>query len=631
MSMRKMDLEAFKHFMGAYKQQWDLNKYYRTQYDEDLEMYLGYRPGNRYPFAYSEFFNKLLPRSLTILSKMLEQLYQGGTGDLVSVRPRKRQDVERAPRVQGLLNFQLENLNSIDMMGGSYLFNLMWMSNAINWGKGIAKVYWRKEERISPKRIQLPIPKMENGMIVGVDTIDHLMEEKQTVYNAPYAEVLHNKLFVPHPHYKSIQKMPFVFCVYKKPLDYIRKRQKEGTFRNVKEIGWSSREQRSTSGYGMDSYEEFAKSIEIDGALTFDDFSSDRLSPNVDLIEGYGKYIFPEDESSYEVGSGVKIKGIESEAIVHIANYKALLSLEKNKYGFRPFFDIGCYMHPELYWDLGLIRIGKGIQEQYNTLANTRMQNAMMLVNQMLKVNIDADIDPAALVWKPFGLIPVDEMTDVEPLVVPDVSQTQVFREQEQFLESTIADMTGMYAYGMGQTPTRQEHVGTIYSLQSMGEARTKLLLMTMDHTGFRPFLHYMMHLNTFHLPKDFEVKINTSSGQQFVPLFPGDVHPEYDFSARYTSMEPALGKQARMQNLLQLMATWQNSPYLQHLQWMKAIMELMDFQNVDQYLKSEQQLQQEQQQAQQAQLQALMSQQQFQSAESSKKIQGDLIKELIK
>jgi hypothetical protein len=74
-------------------------------------------------------------------------------------------------------------------------------------------------------------------------------------------------------------------------------------------------------------------------------------------------------------------------------------------------------------------------------------------------------------------LIPVEDMNDVEPLITPDMTQTGVFREQEEFFKSTIEDMTGMYRYNMGATPTRQENVGTMYSLQAMGESRVKLVI----------------------------------------------------------------------------------------------------------------------------------------------------------
>jgi len=535
-----------------------------------------------------------------------------------------------------LLNYQLESLNDVDMQGGSYIFNFAWLFNAVTFGKGICKLYWRKEERIAPRRIQVPFPQFDQaGRLVGMGQKQMTIEMPQVVYDGPYGEVLHNKLFNPHPHYRSIQKMPFVGTVYKRSIDYVKRMADKKVFKNIKNLGWSGTE--GASAYGEDSAEAFAKSLSIERASQkeLNQMINDRKTPEIDIIEGYGRYIFPGDDRPYEVGSGYKIKGKESEAIVHIGNYKTILSLQKNTYGVRPFFDIGAYYHPELYWDIGIIRLGKDLQEQYNNLGNLRFQNAMMMVNQMLKIRQDADIDPASLIWKPFGLIPVEEMGDVEALITPDVSQTQTFKEQEQFFEDCLADITGMYQYNMGQTPPRQEHVGTIYSLQNMGEARTKLLMMTMDHMGFRPFLKYMMLLNTWHLPEGKEARINTNQGQTFQPLFAGDIHVDYDFSARYTAMEPALGKQFRTEQLIQYAQMWQQSPYLQQYQFMKAIMELMDFHDSDRYLKTPQQVQQEQMAMIQQQVQMQMQQAQMQDVlaakQSEREIQRDVVKGLLK
>jgi len=638
--MNKKELEAFQHFIKAYKHQYDLNQYARDAYDEDLEYYINYRNEADYPLAYDMFFPLLLPRIQTMLARMLGQLYQSGNTDFVAVRPRKRTDVDRAPRVQGLLNYQLETLNDIDMQGGSFLFHLQWLTAGLSWGKGIAKVYWRKEERIAPMRVQIPVPVYgPMGNIVDIQTNDMLVEAPQIVYDAPYAEVMHNKLFVPHPYYRSIQKMPFVFCVYKRSVDYLRDMQQKGTykFKNIKEIGWNS-DKGNTMGYtgkgsgvADDSAEAFAKSIELEGVLGESLFSSDRYAPEVDVIEGYGKYIFPEDDSPYEIGSGVKIKGKQSEAIVHIANYKTLLSIQKNTYGFRPFFDIGCYMHPELFWDIGIIRLGKALQEQYNTLANTRYQGAIQLMAPMLQVRQDADIPPESLIFKPFGLVPVEQIDqDVKPLYVPD-SYGDTFREQEEFFKSVVEDATGMYRYNMGETPSRQEHVGTIYSLQQMGESRMKLILMGMDYMGFQPMLKYMMLLNTWHLPSNFESRIRTQKGDDFTPLFAGDIHNDYDFTARYTAMEPALGKQFRAQNLIQFYQLWAQSPYLQHFEFMKSIMQMLDFHDTDRFLKTPQQVMQEMQMQAQQTAQAEMASASLQDMLAAKQSQREMTRDVVK
>lgn len=632
--MNKLERRALEHFLPLYKRQWDQNQYNRTNYDEDLEYYLGYRNQYKYPFAYNEFFNKILPTIMTVMSRFMDQLYQ--SDNLISVRARTRNDVERKNIVEGLLNYQMETMNDIDMQGGSYLTMFKWLFNALVFGKGIIKPYWRKEERIMPRRIALPVPQFDDmGRIIGMETLDHLSMESQILYDQPYVEVLHNKLFVPDPSYKNIQQMPAVFCVYRRSMDYIKRMADKEIYRNIKEIPWQgsgSTGGAGITGYGSDSAEAFAKSLNIEGALEIQHLTnsdSKSMAPLVDIIEGYGKFIF--DTAPYEIGSGIKIKGKEEEAIVHIANYKTIIRLEKNQYYYRPFFDIGAYLQPEMFWDVGITRLIKGIQEQYNNLANLRMQNANMLVNQMLKVRESSDIDPASLISKPFGLIPVEEMTDVEPLIIPDVGQTQVFREQEQFFDATIQDMTGVYDFMKGTTPQRQERVGVVYSLQSVGEARTKLLLMTMDHMGIRPLLKYMMILNTYHLPNGAEFRFTDRQGDNFKQVFTGDIHPDFDFSARYTAMEPALGKQFRAQQLIQYAQLWQQRPELNHYQFMKSIMELLDFKDSDRYLKSPEQLMQEQQQA--IRLQMMMAQQETQKEMNLEQLKGnmDIQKEVVK
>ena len=158
---------------------------------------------------------------------------------------------------------------------------------------------------------------------------------------------------------------------------------------------------------------------------------------------------------------------------------------------------------------------------------------------------------------------------------------------------------------------------------------------MTMDHQGFRPFLKHMMLLNAWHLDPSVEARINTNNGIDFFQLFPQDIHVNYDFSARYTGMEPALGKQFRAQQLIQYAQMWQGSPYLQHHQFMKAILEMMDFHDSDTYLKTPEQVQQEQQQMAQQQAQMEMMgyqmQDQMQAKQSERELTRDVVKGLLK
>ena len=182
--MNKKETEIYEYLMKLYKDYWDRNQYNRENYDEDLEYYVGYRNNNNYPLAYNNVFNRILPIIHTLLSRFMDQLYQ--SGNIVSIKPRKKKDIINAKKAEGILNFQLETLNDIDMQGGSYLTIMKWFFNALTFGKGIVKAYWRKEERISPRRIALPKPNFDRfGNFQGMDVVDYINQEMQTVYDGP--------------------------------------------------------------------------------------------------------------------------------------------------------------------------------------------------------------------------------------------------------------------------------------------------------------------------------------------------------------------------------------------------------------------------------------------------------------
>lgn len=608
--MNKKDEAIFKHLMATYKEYWDKNQYYREDHDENLQYYAGYRNPQRYPLAFNENFNRILPIIYTILSRFMDQLYQ--SGNIVSVKPRHKKDVESAKSVEAVLNYQLESLNDCDMQGGSYLTMMNWFFNALTFGKGILKTYWKKDERIGPRRISMPVPSLDRfGRFQGWDVMDKINMESQVYYDAPYAEVLHNKTFVPHPEYKSIQKMPACFVVYAKSIDHIRKKVLEGVYRKsaLKELGWTS-----TGGAGQetsDSREAFVNTLNFENTMmTESDINNPKfLTPEVDIIEAYTKLIL--DSEPYEVGSGMQIKGREEEVIVHIGNYKTILAMQRNTYGYRPLFDIGAYLQPELYWDIGMVKLTKGIQEQVNNLANLRMQDVFLKINTMFRVDPNSDIDPESLVWRPFGLVSAEE-GDLEVINTPDFNNN-MFMEQERFFEHTIQDLMGMYDYNMGQTPQRQERVGVVYGIQAMGEARAKLMLMTMDYLGIRPWLKYLMVLNTFHLKSGFEYRISDGKNEnRFGSIFGDDIHPDFDFAARYTAMEPALGKQARAQQLVQMAPLMVQNPWINQYQWLKTLLELSDVREADFLLKDPRQLMQEMQEQQKAQMMVEAQKQQF-------------------
>ena len=133
------------------------------------------------------------------------------------------------------------------------------------------------------------------------------------------------------------------------------------------------------------------------------------------------------------------------------------------------------------------------------------------------------------------------------------------------------------------------------------------------------------MTLNTYHLPTGFEYRIGDKEQQQYGNVFGEDLHADFDFSAKYTAMEPALGKSHRAQQLVQMAGLWAQNPWINQGQYIKLMADLLDIRESDSLVKTPQQFQQEQQAAAKAQMQAEMMKQQLEDTGKMKKGQQDI------
>ena len=394
--MNEKEKEAYSYFIQSYHRLKDLNQPYRDKFDKYDEHYRGYRNPNKYPFAYNYSMRKIIPVIYTILSNIMSHIYRTG-GDIVAVKPRKSANVEGADLVSGVLNYQLQNLNDVDFQGGSYMIMLQWILSTLVHGKGIVRAYWRKDEQLMPKRLMLRIPQfnidnMGNTYIEGEEPREVMIEQMQIMYDGPYIENIPVRHWLPDPEYRSIQQMPCCAHIYTKSIDWLKKMQIAGMFKNVGELGKHTELVKSSGP--VDTAEFKMKSEEIEGAWTVAEIETDRhKANNLDIIDLFGKYSL--GGAIYDIDSKINWKGKEDEVICTIANYDTVIKLEKTRYGVKPFFDIGCHINLTRYWDIGVIELVKDILEAYDNIVNLRVQNSMMKVNEFSsKRRMKYAIDP---------------------------------------------------------------------------------------------------------------------------------------------------------------------------------------------------------------------------------------------
>ena len=175
-----------------------------------------------------------------------------------------------------------------------------------------------------------------------------------------------------------------------------------------------------------------------------------RTSTDIELLEWWMKYDLDGD-------------GIDEECQIIIANRQIVVRAVPNPYYHqkRPLIKVCFCKVPGEWYGIGLIEPVISLINQLTTVRRQRLDNITLILNRMWKVKSSTDIDPTKLIATPNGIILVDNMDDVMPLEVSDVTQSayqdcnQILNDifsatVPQALTGSIDDMKGTGSIGVG-------------------------------------------------------------------------------------------------------------------------------------------------------------------------------------
>lgn len=171
---------------------------------------------------------------------------------------------------------------------------------------------------------------------------------------------------------------------------------------------------------------------------------------DIELLEWWMKYDLDGD-------------GIDEECQIIIANRTVVVRAIANPYYHqkRPIIKVCFCKVPGEWYGVGLIEPVISLINQLVTVRRQRLDNVTLILNRMWKVRSTADIDPTKLIATPNGVILVDNMDDIAPLEVNDVTQSssadcnQILNDifaatVPQSLTGSIDDMKGSGSIGVG-------------------------------------------------------------------------------------------------------------------------------------------------------------------------------------
>ena len=155
--------------------------------------------------------------------------------------------------------------------------------------------------------------------------------------------------------------------------------------------------------------------------------------------------------------------GIDEECQIIIANRQIVVRAIANPYYHqkRPVIKVNFCKVPGEWYGIGLIEPVMSLINQLTTIRRQRLDNITLILNRMWKVRATADIDPTKLIATPNGVILVDNMDDVMPLEVQDVTASSYQDANQimgdifaatvpQALTGSIDDMKGTGSVGVG-------------------------------------------------------------------------------------------------------------------------------------------------------------------------------------
>lgn len=437
----------------------------------------------------------------------LMEAFTGGD-DPVDIKGVDVDDDKKAKLLQNIIKYQLERKNSF--------FSLMDYSleEALRSNFGIAKTYWKHEE----KREEYQVLLAENDIMAAVSLLEEyakgnievkkmeplkdapdllkIVFDRITVTaNYPVVEFMPPSELLFTPEAATLQECKFV--AHRKVVtgDYLKRKEKEGTFRNVDE---AIKKQGDTNPrpYEEDINDELRR-------MRHDLNDSDMASTQVELIEAYLDVDYNND-------------GIMEKVIVHMVD-DIPLRIALNEFEFVPFFPCCVkYDANKIFSDYSYADTIEMHQDLKTALVkqmiiNVAQQNAGQRIVDAAHLDMDALIDGDEIIAANGTNGPLANY--VYAINTPQLSpQTMTLLE---YAQNEIESQTGSTKYNQGLDSNSLNKTATgITAIMGAADKRTKLIARSIVENFYVPLVKAIILLDQKYLRDEEMFRINNENVQ---------------------------------------------------------------------------------------------------------------------
>lgn len=261
-----------------------------------------------------------------------------------------------------------------------------WVKEAYIYGVGLLKVDWHQETKTE----------VTIETRIDIDTqeiIEEEVEEEVVAYERPTAELVSIFDVKVDPRVESFQEGVGVLHTIN-DVRWAELMDFDQDIYDLSALKGSSPEEYEDDGFPV----EEAREQEEDKGIN--DISGEIDKNRMTIQEFWGKFS-PTDDPSDEKEYVITV-------VVSDNQPKAVIRVQENELGFRPFVKMDDRKVRGEFYSIGEVEPLEGLQIEYNNLRNARIDFNNSVNYPEWIYNINAGINPANLVHKPNNIIPVD-------------------------------------------------------------------------------------------------------------------------------------------------------------------------------------------------------------------------------
>jgi hypothetical protein len=461
----------------------------------------------------------------------LIKVFFGGE-DICKLRGVNSEEDERAAEIHSeLIKYQLERNNE------GFLIFYDWIKNALIDNLGIAKCYWEREEKVETKHLVVTdeqLLQMQTNPKINIQSVEEVTqgiidvdfdEVTNVIKNQPKIEVVPPSEFRFSPEAKTLEGIDFVAHRKVVTLDYLRRRENEGVFKNIDKV---LEDEGSDGDVQRTMYE-----------TDLNPRSYDRLDDG-DIEDAKKKFLL------YEcyIKTDINDDDILEDVIVTLVG-NTVIRLEENTMGRHPFFAISPIRDTMRLWPKrGIADLVGEIQDLKTAMLKQIIYNVAVNNDKQAFINIDALIDPnefidgkkavrvngdpsSAVKWSP-----------IEPL------QPQTFAFLEN-LEEMKENRTGITRYNQGVDANSLNKTATgITQIMNASNQRLELIARIFAETGVKQLFRHMIKMNQMFITEETFIRVT----DQPKPIIPDDLAGTIDITVNIGVI--AGTKQQQLQNM---------------------------------------------------------------------------------